>query len=503
MSEPDFVHFSEMIRNHATASPEGIAVVDGDTRLSWQALNSLADRIAAALQRDGVRVGHAVAICGLNRWTYAALWIGINRAGAIVAPLAPSSAADALSKMLRDCGASLFFADGSVPPIAHEDGLRIAVDDERELERWMEPVGALPEPVHVEPDQTFNIIYSSGTTAEPKGIEQSHAMRWRQISALSGVVFRPESVSVIATPLYSNTTLVSFLPTLGNGGRVVLMSRFDTLEFLRLSERERATNVMLVPVQYTRLLSTPEFDSFDLSSYQMKFSTSAPLSAETKADIVRRWPGGFIEFYGLTEGGGSCMLPAHQFPNKLHTVGIPMPGHEIRLIDEAGNQVPRGEIGEVVGRSSSMMTGYRNRPEQTRESEWFDADGNRFIRTGDLGRFDSEGFLTLVGRRKDVIISGGFNIYPSDLEAVLLEHPDVRDASVIGAPSERWGETPVAFVVTNRELADTELESMRDWVNERLGKTQRLSAIRRIGELPRSPIGKVLKRDLREALNVS
>ena len=150
----------------------------------------------------------------------------------------------------------------------------------------------------------------------------------------------------------------------------------------------------------------------------------------------------------MTEGGGSCILYAHEFPDKLHTVGQPAPGHEIRLIDEQGREVPRGEVGEIVGRSpASMMNGYFNQPGKTAEAEWYDSEGNRYIRTGDVGRFDEQGFLTLMDRRKDMIISGGFNIYPSDLESVLIQHEAIKEAAVVGVPSRQWGETPVAFVV--------------------------------------------------------
>jgi long-chain acyl-CoA synthetase len=203
-----------------------------------------------------------------------------------------------------------------------------------------------------------------------------------------------------------------------------------------------------------------------------------------------------VEFYGMTEGGGSCILEAHNFPDKLHTVGKAAEGHDIRLIDEQERELPAGEIGEVVGRSASMMTAYHNQPGKTREAEWYDTQGNRFIRTGDVGRFDEDGFLTLMDRRKDMVISGGFNIYPSDLEAVLRQHPAVADAAVVGVPSQEWGETPVAFVVT-RDKALPEQE-LRAWANERLGKTQRLADVRYLAELPRSEIGKVLKRQLRD-----
>jgi len=159
--------------------------------------------------------------------------------------------------------------------------------------------------------------------------------------------------------------------------------------------------------------------------------------------------------------------------------------------------VARGEIGEVVGRSGAMMTGYHNQPAKTAEAEWYDAQGNRFIRTGDVGRFDEDGFLTLMDRRKDMVISGGFNIYPSDLEAVVRQHPAVADVAVVGVPSATWGESPVAFVVPKPGAAPA--AEVRDWANERLGKTQRLADVRYIDELPRSEIGKVLKRELRQA----
>jgi acyl-CoA synthetase (AMP-forming)/AMP-acid ligase II len=229
----------------------------------------------------------------------------------------------------------------------------------------------------------------------------------------------------------------------------------------------------------------------------MKFCTSAPFAAALKADVLARWPGGLVEYYGMTEGGGTCILEAHNHPDKLHTVGQPAPGHDIRLIDEDGRELPRGATGEVVGRSGAMMTGYQNQPTRTREAEWYDSEGNRFIRTGDVGRFDEDGFLTLLDRRKDVVISGGFNIYPSDLEAVLRAHAGVVDVAVVGVPSVAWGETPVAFVVP----ADgaPEQDALKAWANERLGKTQRLSDLRYLQELPRSDIGKVLKRQLRDA----
>ena len=359
----------------------------------------------------------------------------------------------------------------------------------------MAPAGDTPAAIRIAPDWAFNIIYSSGTTGTPKGIVQPHAMRWPQMRLLDPPGYGPDAVAILSTPLYSNTTMVSLLPALAGGATVVLMPRFDARAFLQLSEKHRVTEAMLVPVQYRRILDVADFDSFDLSSYRMKFATSAPFSADLKAEVLARWPGGLIEYFGMTEGGGSCMLAAHVYPDKLHTVGQPIPGHELLVIDDAGRVLPPGEAGEVVGRSAAMMNGYHNQPGKTAEAEWYSADGVRYIRTGDVGRFDEDGFFTLIGRKKDMIISGGINIYPVDLEAVLRTHDMVLEAAVIGAPSRRWGETPVGFV-TVRTGHDVSARELAEWANARLGKMQRLAHVRIVDELPRSAIGKILKREL-------
>ena len=308
------------------------------------------------------------------------------------------------------------------------------------------PPGTKPLPVAIAPDAPFNIIYSSGTTGTPKGIVQPHRMRWAQVQRAKTFLYGRDAVTLVSTPLYSNTTLVAFFPTIVHGGTLVLMPKFDAAEFLALAEKHRATHAMLVPVQYRRLMEHPDFDRYDLSSFKMKSCTSAPFPAALKAEVLRRWPGGLAEVWGMTEGGGSTLLFAHEWPQKLHTIGRPSPGNDIRLIDEQGREVARGELGEIVGHSPAMMSGYHNQPQMSAEAEWRDAEGKRFIRTGDIARFDEDGFLILVDRKKDMIISGGFNIYPGDLEAALAAHEAVAEAAVIGVASERWGETPVGFV---------------------------------------------------------
>ena len=499
-----FATMPEMIRAHAQARPDHPAVIDGERRVSFAEFDRLIDRAAAALQRDGVKRLDTVAICGPSSIEYVTMFVAALRVGAAACPLAPSSTAEQLAMMVRDCGASLIFVDDtasaaldSVPEPPRAKRVALEGRANQSFADWLAPENAKPDAVSIDPDQPFNIIYSSGTTGAPKGIVQPHKMRWGHVRRAEALGYGPDAITVVSTPLYSNTTLVSLIPALMRGGTVVLMRKFDARGFLALSQQHRATHAMLVPVQYRRLMDLPDFDAFDLSSYRMKTCTSAPFAADLKADILKRWPGGLVEIYGMTEGGGSCLLRAHEFPNKLHTVGQPAPGHDIRIIGEDGKELPRGETGEVVGRSMSIMTGYHNQPKKTAEAEWYSPEGDRFIRTGDVGRFDEDGFLVLGDRKKDMIITGGFNVYPSDLEAELAKHPAVAESAVVGIASRDWGETPAAFIVLREGRSET-AEDLKVWLNSRVGKTQRLAYATVVDALPRSSIGKVLKRQLRD-----
>lgn len=507
-----FVPFDAAIAAHAAARPDAMVFQVEDRVMNWKTLDQRVGQVAGAMRRQGVAPGDRVAVIGLSSLAYVECFFGAIAARACVVPLPASASVAALETMLLDCGAKLLFVDPDTGPAIADLAARLAARGALHVipfgdagaegsayTAWRDQASGSGDASRsgAEPDDLFNIIYSSGTTGVPKGIVHLHGMRQRQASR-KGMGFSPQSRSLLSTPMYSNTTIMPMLGAVANGGSCILMRKFDTARYLALASAHRATHTMLVPVQYQRLLAHPDFVRSDLSALELSQSTGAPMDVALKQAILDRWPGRFLEVYGLTEGGVSCFLEPHLHPDKLHTVGKAAHGTEVFLIDESGQRLPPGEdvTGEVVGRSPFMMAGYHRRPDADAEIRWFDAQGGIYHRSGDIGRFDADGFLILLDRKKDVIISGGNNIYAADLEAVLARHAEVLDVAVIGVPSPQWGESPVALVVA-RPGTQPDPVALRDWVNAQVGKTQRLAAVELRPELPRSALGKLSKKELR------
>ncbi len=510
LPEREFTPFPHLMAETAAQHPylpvltvEGVAV-------TWKELMPRINQVANMLAGRGIGRGDFVAVLARSSIEYVTVFLGTLVSGACIVPLSGMASSEQLEGMMNDSGAKMLFASShTLDLIAPFKGKlsQVPVDGyvafDFEDDGWQSyqtlTEAASTDPLHVEiqADDPFNLIYSSGTTGVPKGIEQSHGMRFQHVIRFQAMGLDVGAVCLISTSLYSNTTLVAMLPPIAMGGRVIVMPKFSVEEYLKIAEAERVTHTMLVPVQYQRIMKHETFDQYDLDSYQLKLSTSAPLREELKRDIAERWPGKMVEIYGMTEGGVGTVLSVTEFPNKLASVGKAGLGAEIRIISEEGNELPQGDIGEIVGRSTAMMNGYHNRPDLTEDMIWISPEGDRFFKSGDMGRLDEDGFLFLLDRKKDMILSGGFNIYAADIEAELIKHPSVDDVAVIAIPSEEWGETPLGLVVMEKGASDT-ADQIREWVNVRLGKTQRVSDIVFRDELPRSTIGKILKRELRD-----
>jgi acyl-CoA synthetase (AMP-forming)/AMP-acid ligase II len=499
-----------LIAGFAATQPDRAALIQDDRAVTWREMNEQIRRVAGALASLGVGKGDRVAVLSRNSIEYAEAFIGILASGACTVPLPTMASTEALELMLKDSRSKVLIVSSAyrelVAPFVDQlealvPGGKIGFDFSDEgwtaFPSWISRADRDPPSEGIEGTDDFNIIYSSGTTGVPKGIVHNHAQRRTLYMGLRPFGFNENAVHLVSVPLYSNTTMTTWLPAICGGSTNVLMAKFDAEEALALIEKHRVTHAMFVPVQYDRFMRLEQFDKFDLSCMQWKFSTSAPLRGELKKQLIDRFPGQLVEFYGLTEGGIGTLFFVSQHPDKLDSVGQASPGFEVKVIDDEGHELPPGMTGEIVGRGPNMMRGYLNREDATREMLWRDGEGKLFFRSGDVGRIDEEGFIYLLDRKKDVIISGGLNIYATDLEMVLGRHEAVRESAVIGIPSDEWGETPLALVVLEPGARSSE-EELREWANARLGKSHRVARVELRRELPKSDIGKVLKRQLRD-----
>lgn len=504
------VYLPELWATHAKFSPDKEAVVCGDVRRSWGDFDANMSRIANLLIADGIGRGDKVAVLMGNSVETLEVIYGVVRAGACVVPLSGLLTEEQLQVLISDSDAvaviaSEIFRDKvdairpDLPGITSDRCFAVDFEGEGWVHLPSRMVGSSTQfpNIRYQMDDAFNIIYSSGTTGLPKGIVQTHRARqhWSFSNALE-MQFGVTSKALATTPLYSNGTWLMVLPILFSGGTLVVMPEFNARAFLETVAAEKITHTFMVPTQIILTLAEADFDSHDLSSLEAVLSAGSPLRPDTKTDLLQRMTPNLYELYGYSEGFATMNRP-HTHALKPLSVGTPVLGFDVKIFDDEGRECETGEAGEIAGYGAGLMKEYHKRPELTAEIIVRDERGRTFVRSGDIGKLDEDGFLYILDRKKDMIISGGFNIFPADLEAVIGEHEDVLDVTVIGIPHEKWGETPLALVIP-KDGGQPDTGEITEWANQRLGKHQRISGTELRREFPRNALGKVIKRHLRE-----
>ena len=502
------VNISDMLAQHGRFKARKPAVICGATVRLWGDFDAAISRVAQALLAGGLERGQRVSVLMDNSPEMLEVTFGIIRAGGCAVPLSGLLTADQLAALVADSGAVQLFASAGFAERLEAVRDRLGavtgcVAFGFEAPGWTQlpdfmagQPATVPGIRHAAGDD-FNIIYSSGTTGVPKGIVQTHAARVH--FAFSNAIelgITAEARTLTTTSLYSNGTWIVMLPTLFAGGTLHVMPQFRPAGFLEEVARHRITHSFMVPAQFIMVLEEEGLDTADLSSLHRVLCAGSPLRRSTKRAVLERITPGLVELYGFSEGFASMLKP-HEHADKFDTVGTPVMGFDLRVIDAEGQPCAPGQPGEIVGYGAGMLREYNAQAELTEALIWRDGHGRSFIRSGDVGVLDEDGYLTIIDRKKDMIISGGFNVFPTDVEAEVGQHPDVSDVTVIGVPHPKWGESCLALVIP-RPGSAPDPDAIRDWANARLAKPQRLCAVELRDSFPRNALGKVLKRVLRD-----
>ncbi|MFD3843548.1 class I adenylate-forming enzyme family protein [Streptomyces sp. NPDC058642] len=481
------MNFASLPDRRAELDPQGAAVSDGRQSLTNAQLLSGVLRTARQLHDLGIGPGDVVALKLANRVEFVLLLFAAWRLGATITPVNPSMTDVEVARQLKDSDARLLVVEDGSETTAGLDTLAVGDLREHKAPEW-------DEAPRLDSSALALLIYTSGTTGVPKGVMLDHA----NIDAMvemgrQALEVGPSDRCLLILPLFHvNGIVVSILTPLLAGASVVIAGRrFDPHHFFDLVEQERPTFFSAVPTIYSMLAALPDDVRPDTSSVRFAVCGAAPASAELLTRFEARYGFPLIEGYGLSEGTCGSTINPVAGPRRAGTVGLPFPGQEIRILDADGNEAAPGTDGEVVLRGPNIMRGYLGRPDDTARVI---VDG--WLHTGDVGHLDAEGYLTLVGRSKDMIIRGGENIYPKEIEDVLASDPSVLEAAVIGVPDEKWGEVVVAYVQP-RPGATVDLAALQALCARSLTGFKRPASYVVVEAIPKNAVGKIDKGSLR------
>lgn len=502
------MNLGTIFTRHALYRPDHLSVVFADQRITHLEFNKRINRLANALLEMGIKKGDKVATILPNCIEQLEVYWAVAKIGAVVVPFSTLLRGKAMATLLNDSDTVMVITESSfvetinpirdeLPAITEDRYLLTDSGDTPGYQDYHALTAASsdeePQGVDVKEEDMFNIMYSSGTTGMPKGIVHTHRIRIAYgTSFAASYRMTPESITMHAGAIVFNGAFVDMMPTFFVGATYILLSQFEPVSYIETIEKEKVTHVMMVPAQVIAMLNAPNFSPKAMESLEMILSLGAPLHREHKDELNRHLPGRFYELYGLTEGFVT-VLDKYDFEIKPDSVGVPPPLFEMEILNEKGKELPPGEVGEICGKGPILMPEYYKRPDLTEQAI---VDG--WLHSGDLGYVDEDGFLYLVDRKKDMIISGGVNVYPKDIEEIVVQHPAVREVAVFGIPHEKWGETPLAAVILKKEGSVT-ADILKDWINERVeAKFQRVASVDIREDFPRNVAGKTLKREMRE-----
>jgi acyl-CoA synthetase (AMP-forming)/AMP-acid ligase II len=487
----------------AYLSGDRIALVDGDSRITYAEFDRRTDQLARALRQLGVRRGDRVAALLVNSAAFLETLFATAKLGAVFVPINFRLAPPEVTYLLADSGAEVFVWSGHLSALARAalagEGVRVRArvvvggepaDGEADFEQVLVSGEPRAFGINVAGSDLCCIMYTSGTTGRPKGAMLTHDNHlW---NAINTRMVRETDRTVTVLPLFHIGAWAHTLPLIYVGGTNALLPAFEPQQTLAAMARERVTIQLLVPAMWAALMAVPDFSSYDLSALELAITGGAPCPLP----VLEYFQGKGVPFqegFGMTETAPSVtLLDADHVKEKNGSIGRPLFHVDTRIVNGQDRDMPTGEVGELVVRGPNVFAGYWGLPEATAEAfrgGWF--------HTGDMGRMDGEGFITLVDRKTDMIISGGENVYPIEVEQVLYRHPAVREVAVVGVPHATWGETPIA-VVALKDGAQVTGDDLIGYARERLAHFKCPTRVEYLPELPRNAIGKVLKTTLRK-----